>query len=601
MEQREDITAKIKEQADIVQIIGENVDLKRSGASFLGLCPFHGEKTPSFSVSPAKQFFHCFGCGESGDVFDFVMKYQSVDFPGALKILAEKYNIELPRRRQSREEQYRAERKKALFAVNKKACELFCNALLSGSAGAAARKYLKERGIGQEIVERFSIGYAPAIETGGWNFLGSRFSDQELPSAIEAGLLVSKERGGTYDRFRDRIVFPLFSISGQVCGFGGRIIGEGQPKYLNSPESLVFDKGSLLLGLFQQKEHIRRQNRAILVEGNFDLISLVANGCENVVAPLGTALTRQQLRLIKRFSEDLTLLFDGDTAGGKAALRAVPLFLAEQMAGRVAVLPSGHDPDTFIQERGLAELEQLLAKAESLPEFVLSRLEEEYGLSFDGKRKIVEQLASLAGAAASPLQRSLFISHFAEKLGMELDELKQHLTQPVGPLFAADKEKRPGQSVTQAIQPLSMSQKQLLEFMILHPEDFSTLAENGIRSCLSGSIGEILFLELERLLRQNSTAEPEDLLNILTEGPERRFVADLLIKPSHIPETEENDGGSGELADQLNYLFRRRLKEDSNKLLGRIEAAQRDGDIQLLEQLLAEQVEVSRRFHGENI
>ena len=288
-------------------------------------------------------------------------------------------------------------------------------------------RYLLKRGVGADLQASFRIGYAPSVEVEGWNFLGGRLSGADQKNAILAGLLVEKENGGSYDRFRDRILFPIMDISGRVCGFGGRIIGEGQPKYLNSPESEVFSKSRLLLGLYQQKEAIRRQNEVVLVEGNFDLISLVGHGCAHVAAPLGTALTREQLRLVKRFADKVTLLFDGDAAGMKAAERAVPLFLAEQISGRVAFLPEGHDPDTFVREKGLAELNRLLAQAVSLPEFALDRMIQEHGLTLDGKSRIVEALRPLVAAAASPLQRSVFVSHFAEKLGMAPGQLDTHL------------------------------------------------------------------------------------------------------------------------------------------------------------------------------
>ena len=332
-ESRDNITARIKEEADIVQVISECIELKRSGTRYLGLCPFHGEKTPSFSVHSSQQFFHCFGCGESGDVFSFMMKYHNLDFPEALKALAQKYHIELPERRRSKEEELRARKRELLFAVNEKAATLFVQYLRDAAGAEVARAYLRKRGVTEDILSRFRIGYAPAVEVEGWNFLGGNFADAQLKAAIEAGLLVEKENGGTYDRFRDRIVFPISDISGRVCGFGGRIVGEGQPKYLNSPESSVFNKSRLLLGLYQQKEAIRQKNEVVLVEGNFDLISLVAGGCTNVVAPLGTALTREQLRLLKKFAQRAIMLFDGDAAGTKAAARAVPFFLAEQIAG----------------------------------------------------------------------------------------------------------------------------------------------------------------------------------------------------------------------------------------------------------------------------
>jgi DNA primase len=599
-ESRDDITARIKEAADIVQVIGECVELKRSGTRFLGLCPFHGEKTPSFSVHSGQQFFHCFGCGESGDVFSFMMKYHSLDFPEAVKTLANRYHIELPERRRSKEEELQAQKRELLFAVNEKAAMVFSQYLRESPGAKAATAYLHNRGVSEDILSRFRIGYAPAVEIEGWNYLSGKLTAAESKTAIEAGLLVEKENGGTYDRFRDRIVFPISDISGRVCGFGGRIVGEGQPKYLNSPESPVFSKSKLLLGLYQQKEDIRRKNEAVLVEGNFDLISLVAGGCTNVVAPLGTALTREQLRLIKRFAERVTLLFDGDVAGTKAAARSVPFFLAEQIAGRVALLPDEHDPDTFIREKGLAELNRLLEKAESLPEFVLNRLIEEFGLTLDGKSRIVEELQPLVRAAVSPLQRSVFVSHFAEKLGMPVEQLAGHLDSPsenraVSPTPPAQKNR------VEQITPLSMPQKQLLEFMILQPKFFSRLEEGGLRECLAGGVGEILFLQFKDLLAKTPDAEPEELLTVLSEGLERTLVADLLLRAPNRSQVREGDDSGEEFSDLLDYLNRYHLKKDSEELMERMQRAQQDGDSGLMEELMLKKIEITRKLHGEQV
>ncbi len=597
-EYRDDITAQIKEKADIVQVIGECVDLKKSGTRFLGLCPFHGEKTPSFSVHSGQQFFHCFGCGESGDVFTFVMKYYGLDFPDAIKNLANKYHIELPERRRSQEEQLRAKIKGELFGANEKAALLYSRYLQEAKGARAARAYLHKRGVTEDILTRFRIGYAPAVEVEGWNYLGGLLSGAEKKAAIEAGLLAERENGGTYDRFRDRIVFPIADISGRICGFGGRIVGEGQPKYLNSPESPIFNKSNLLLGLFQQKEDIRRNNEAVLVEGNFDLISLVAAGCTNVVAPLGTALTREQLRLIKRFAERVILLFDGDAAGAKAAVRGVPLFLAEQIAGRVALLPKGHDPDTFVREKGLAALLQLLKQAESLPEFVLNRFVEEFGLTLDGKRRIVEELQPLIKAAVSPLQRSIFVAHFAEKLNIPPEQFDGHLNSvavstvatPVVPVKKRNSER---------IVPLSIPQRQLVEFMILQPRFFSQLEEGGIRECLADGVGEILFLQLKSLLAKNTDAEPEELLTVLSEGAERSLVAELLQRaPIHSHAMNEDDSRQ-EFADLFEYLRKYHLKKSSDELMARMQRAQQDGDVGLLQELMMQKIEITRKLHEE--
>ncbi len=600
-ETREEIVARVKERADIVQIIGQTVDLKKSGARYLGLCPFHGEKTPSFSVHPGQQFFHCFGCGESGDVFSYMMKYHNMDFPTALKELAARCSITLPEKPRSPEQEKQEKVRKQMFDVSKKASEIYSRFLHSSSHAGAARKYLESRGIPESIQKSFGIGYAPAVESSGWDYLSGQLSRHELQAAIEAGLLVKKENGGTYDRFRDRVLFPIHELSGRVCGFGGRIIGEGQPKYLNSPESRIYNKSRLLLGLYQQKDAIRQKNQAIIVEGNFDLISLVTHGCENVVAPLGTALTREQLRLLKRFADEVVLLFDGDDAGIKAAIRSVPFFLAEQISGKVALLPSGHDPDTFVREKGLDGIEELVAGAENLPEFVFSQLVEEFGLTLDGKSKIVEELRPLAKAAASPLQRSVVVSHFAEQLGLspqQLDDMldkPEMVQQPVAPVERPASPQRRMESVV----PLTAQQKRLVNFMVLNPQWLSKLESGGIRECLRGSIGEILFLQLRALLEKNDQMEPEELLSVLPEGAERKYVADLLFDA---PVVTSDDGDSAALeveAEELvDWMKLNSLQQSSRLLLEQINKVSVTGDFTMLQELLKEKQKIDRKLQG---
>lgn len=592
---QDDIVARIKEQADIVTLIGEHVELKRSGVRYLGRCPFHSEKTPSFSVHSGQQFYHCFGCGASGDVFSFMMKYHNLDFSSALKELAKRYHIDLPEYRPSREQEEKAAREERLYRINELCAGFFSRYLGEAPQAQVARDYLSRRGVGADLLARFGIGYAPAAEAGGWNFLGSRLDREQTAAAVAAGLLVEREGGGTYDRFRDRILFPLYNLSGRVCGFGGRIVGEGQPKYLNSPESPVFNKSKLLLGLFQQKEEIRKRNQAVLVEGNFDMVSLVAAGCSHVVAPLGTALTREQLRLLRRFAETMILLFDGDPAGRKAAVRAVPLFLAEQLSGRVAFLPSGHDPDTYVREKGVVALNDLLEKAKPLPEFTLDQLLAEHGDGLDGKRKIIEELQPLVAAATSPLQRTLFVTHFAEKLGLPAERLDAGLARPT--VKAVSPSERQEAAPRPMVTPPSLAQRQLLAYMIHSPHHFRALAEAGSRDCLAGSMGEVIFLALHSLVESKERVEPEDLLTVLPEGQERRLVASLLTAPLAGPAAKEGEEDA-ELADFVNYLRQCRLKNEGTRLLRRLEDAERAGDMRLLEVLLAEKGELDKRLLG---
>ncbi len=602
-ESREEIVARVKDRADIVQIIGETVDLKKSGARFLGRCPFHGEKTPSFSVHPGQQFFHCFGCGESGDVFSYVMKYHNLDFPSALKELAARYSITLPEKPRSPEQDRLEKNRKDMFAVSSKAAESYSRYLKASPDAADARAYLKKRGIPLSVQERFGLGYAPAVASAGWDFLTGQLHEKEHAAALEAGLIVKNDRGGAYDRFRDRVLFPIYEISGRVCGFGGRIIGEGQPKYLNSPESRIYNKSKLLLGLYQQKDAIRQKNQAIIVEGNFDLVSLVCHGCENVVAPLGTALTREQLRLLKRYADEVVLLFDGDEAGVKAAVRSVPYFLAEQVAGKVALLPSEHDPDTFVQEKGVEAVRKLVEDAESLPEFMFKQLVAEFGLTLDGKSKIVEALRPLIKAAASPLQRTVVVSHFAEELGLSPEQLDGMLEKSdVVPLPEYPDEPPPLQRRQERVEPLTSAQKRLVSFMVLYPHYFSKLDQGGLRDCLTGSVGEVLFLQMRHLLDKREDIEPEELLSVLPEGAERTLVADLLLDtevPSSLEESETP--GSFEVDELLDWMRLSLLQRSSAHVLKRINEVQATGDFQQLQELLREKQNIDRQLQGVEI
>lgn len=586
----EDVVAQIKEQADIVQIIGENVELRRSGSRHVGLCPFHGEKTPSFSVNGNDQFFHCFGCGESGDVFSYVMKYHSMNFPEALKMLAGKYGIVLPEKKRSPKEEAQAKKKELMFAVNSKVQTLYSDYLMHAKGALEAKSYLKKRGVNSEFASEYGLCYAPSQDVEGWHFLGSHLKKEELELASELGLVAKKEKGGFYDRFRDRILFPINDLSGRICGFGGRIIGNGQPKYMNSPESPVFNKSSLLLGLYQQKDAIRKSRTVILVEGNFDMLSLAVHGVKNVVAPLGTALTREQLRLVKRFADNGIMLFDGDAAGGKAAVRSVPLFLAEQMAGKVSLLPQGDDPDTFIRREGKKNLLQLLEKAAPLPEFVYEQLVGEHGLSLDGKSRIIEELKPLIQAASSSLQRSVVLAHFSEKLGLGVATLEKELQVKSERSVVGERERHEpvAQRKVQPVKYLSVAQKRFVQFMILTPSVFKQLEDAGLRQFLEGSSGEILFLQMKAMLEKKPDFEPEELMSSLPEGPERAIMAEVLLGAGGKEEGEPE----GDVSELIVYLKVVSLRSESETLLQQISVAEKNDNLELLEELLVKKLQI---------
>lgn len=593
METWEEVTAAVKQQSDIIQVIGEHVNLRRSGVRYLGLCPFHQEKTPSFSVHQGQQFYYCFSCKAAGDVFTFVMNYHHLEFMDALKLLADRCNIVLPQRRKSHKEAEQEKHRERLFAVNSRAASLYHEYLCHSPAADHARRYLSQRGISEAVREQYQLGYAPSVEIAGWNFLGTKLEQQEHDAAREVGLLVAKEHGGSYDRFRDRLMCPICDARGRVAGFGGRILGEGNPKYLNSPESLIYNKSRLLFGLFQQRDAIRKLRRATLVEGNFDLLALVTNGYESVVAPLGTALTREQVRLLKALADEVILLFDGDNAGLKAAERAAPFFLAERVSGKVALLPEGHDPDTFIRRHGLEALNDIVGKAETLPEFVLNQLVQRHGVTLDGKTRIIEALRPLLAAADAGLQRSMVAAHFASLLGVEPKILLSHLTGSVLP-GATSRIAGPLPDKKKHDLALSGGLRRLISFMILNPAQLPELEKADVAEVVSGSVGEIILLQLRQLVAERGPElQPEELLSALPEGEERALVSSLLLEPGGAAFGTSGIEEEGDwLDDVVSWLRRLVLKKRSDDLMNHIVDAQKDNNFKLISELMARKMEV---------
>jgi len=578
-----DAVQRVKDAADILEIIGEVVSLKKAGVNYKGRCPFHSEKTPSFTVNPQRGFFHCFGCGEGGDVVSFYMKYHNTTFPEALQNLARRYNVLLPEKPLSHQDQARARQKSGLYAILNKSAKLYHELLLHSPEAAGARRYLEEREIPLEITKSFKLGYAPD----GWDFLARQLVDQaEVEIALEAGLLVKKERGGHYDRFRSRLLCPIFNLAGQVAGFSGRILGDGQPKYLNSPESPVYEKSRLLFGLYQNREAIRRQHRCLLVEGNFDLLALTAKGLAYAAAPLGTALTVQQVRALKGYADEAIILFDGDAAGVKAAVRAVPIFLAEELPARVVVLPVGHDPDTFVREFGREKLEEQVAQAMPLADFVFTSLVDRYGAGLDGKAKIGAELrAMLAGLAGHQLQQSLFVAHFSQKLGISPAQLisgKELLT-PAPPAM-----------VRQTAKSLPQKQKQLLEFLIIFPEYLQNFLEAGIEGTITSPFGCAILQHL----REASCCDSgrHDRLLDFAAGPEKAFISQLLITaPAFTDEVRELAA-----AEKLTWLRQCRIKQRLEDLTKQINEAQKAGNFEHLMQLIARKKDLDNELLTQN-
>ena len=420
----EDKLLEIKDAAPIEEVVGQYVKLTQKGRNLLGLCPFHAETKPSFTVAPDKGIFYCFGCGAGGNVISFLMQHQRLTFPEAVEELARRYNIPLTFKDLGPEGGRQAQKRKLMQEINQTAAA-FYTANLKGSGGEKARAYLKKRGLTPEVVRDFHLGYA----LDAWDGLRRHLQNRgiSLDAAQEVGLLMPRQQGGYYDRFRDRLMFPILDRQGRVIAFGGRIIGAGEPKYLNSPESPLYSKGRTLYGLPQAQEAMRQTGVALVVEGYLDLLALRVHGIANVVATLGTALTREQVRLLKNQVAKVVLVFDGDAAGARAMRRAFPLFASEGLALRVLPLPPGLDPDTYAFQRGVEIFQEPWEKAQPWFVFLVEELIKAHGLEVEGRVKIAEELRPYFQSLSDPVEQGLWLQFAAQRLGVEESTLRQTL------------------------------------------------------------------------------------------------------------------------------------------------------------------------------
>ncbi len=414
-------------RVDIVDVIEGYVPLKRAGSNLAACCPFHNEKSPSFTVSPSKQFYHCFGCGAHGSAIGFLMEYSGLSFVEAVKELAQRVGMTVPEARvEARGDfgQGRGEATVALEEVMHRAAQ-FYKAELKRSARAI--RYLKGRGLTGEVAGKFGLGYAPA----GWQGLEGAFADYQAQILVDAGLVIHSEDGKRYDRFRDRVMFPIVSQRGQVIGFGGRVLDAGEPKYLNSPETALFEKGRELYGLFQARQGIRAAGRVLVVEGYMDVVALAQFGIDYAVATLGTATTPMQVQKLFRQTDEVVFCFDGDAAGRRAAWRALENSLEQLQDGkqvRFMFLPSEHDPDSFVREHGREGFEALVAEAVPLSTFALRELSARVDMnSPEGVTRFLQDAKPLVNRIAAPILGAMIRKRVAELAGIEQGELEQRL------------------------------------------------------------------------------------------------------------------------------------------------------------------------------
>jgi len=422
---------QVRAASDIVEIIGGYIPLKRNGANFVALCPFHREKTPSFNVSANKQFFHCYGCHKGGDVFTFVKEYENIDFPDAVRRLAERAHIVLETENQPGASESRHV-KDRLLALHEQITQRWQAALAAGEAGQLARDYLAKRGVSDEAVKLFRLGCAPEAwdDTVNW----AKSKDYEMSLVEQAGLVVRKDGSDHYyDRFRGRLIFPICDEQGRVIGFSGRVLSgdEKTAKYVNSPETPIFTKGKVMFGLDKSKRALLDTHRAVICEGQLDLIACFMGGVNNIVAPQGTALTADHTRILKRYVEEVVLCFDSDNAGQSAAVRSLDILLASGLAIRVAGVPAPHDPDSFIKDFGSKAFAQLIENAVGFFDYYLDRLCKLHDSTTDrGRRNIVQEMSEALHKAGNEVLVDTYAQKTALRLGVAVEAMRKEFRKP---------------------------------------------------------------------------------------------------------------------------------------------------------------------------
>lgn len=510
----QDAVSQVRAAADIVDVASRLVDLKQKGVNLLGLCPFHSEKTPSFTVNREKQFFHCFGCGAGGDVFDFVMRSEGLEFKDALIQLAARYGVEIA---PSSEGGRRAKsRREAVFAANELARDYF-EKCLEGSAGEAALQYLKKRGMDGPVKKAFRLGFAPDEWQALENHLKKKGVDRK--TALDAGLLAEKD-GRTYDRFRNRIMFPIVNIHGQVLGFGGRVMDDSLPKYLNSPQSPVYDKKRVLYGLEAAFGEARKSGVLFVVEGYFDMLALWAAGIKNAAATCGTALSQEHASTMKGYAKKVVLVFDADLAGQKAAERSLPIFMSQGLEASVMVLPQGHDPDSFVREMGPKAFEDAAKKSLSIMDFLTEAALARHGESIQGRAAAADELAAHLRAIEDSVVRSLYAKRVASRLNVQ----ESAIVQKVNIADRKSRRRQPGQEQKQQAPDAASLEKQLAAIMLHRPETISSVRERGLLAFFESpacrAVAQVL------LVRGRDIAQNPDLsLLAFLDDPEQRCLA----------------------------------------------------------------------------
>ncbi len=518
---------EVRLRFDIVDIVSEYVQLKKTGRNYFGLCPFHAEKTPSFSVAQDKQIFHCFGCGEGGNVFSFIMKMEGLAFPDAVRELANRAGMTLPYVGNSDVERYKRNKKERLREALEWTAKFYRHYLQQPqSAGASAREYLYMRGLTVDVIEQFSLGFAPGKGLKAFLFKKG-FSEQEM---IEAGLLNDK----AYDRFRNRIIYPIWDQRGAVIAFGGRIMGEGMPKYLNSPETILFDKGKNLYALHLAREAIRKEKQAIIFEGYMDVIAAHQSGLTTAVASLGTSLTEAQARLLRNQAEEVVIVFDADSAGQAAAWRGLQTLRQAGCLVKVGRLPLGQDPDDFIRTRGGdAFRREVIEKAMLLVDYQLSSLAEKYNMDDDGDRiRCSEEFINVLAAVQNSMERESYVEKASGLLRIPSGAIREEIKKKTQQVARTSYNVTDGNSNKVCMHTDSIQDKMALHILVLWSR-FPALVQRYAAELSEDDFVEGLRPLFAEILKGGEAFSPARLYDLLSDAKHRQILSTLLINEQY--------------------------------------------------------------------
>ena len=591
----EEKIGEIRERADIVEVVSSYLNLKRAGANFQGLCPFHAEKTPSFNVNPNRQFFHCFGCGEGGDVFAFLMKMESLSFVQATQELGRRYGIMVEDRPPNKAEEEKRRRRELLLRINEVTADFYHHLLVKTDAGKKGLAYLHQRGFGLETVEKFRLGFAPEE----WNclavFLGNK--GFEADACHQLGLTrAGKNNREDFDFFRNRLIFPIINSRYEVVAFGGRVLDDNPIKYLNSPESPVYRKSQTLYGLGQAQDAIRRGGECLLVEGYFDLLAVSRAGFENVVATCGTALTGEHAALLRRLSKKVFLLFDQDAAGEKATYRAMEELLKEGLAVAVGSLDAGEDPDSFLRKRKKEEFRSRIERARPVFELFMEKTLREQGSSHEGKARAAEMIVAKLALLANPIERELYLQDLARKTGIAPQILTARGKKSSPSLSSVKRERTPEMVRFRHDDKLAeKSQNWLLCLLAADPQVRRRLAVEGT---------ERYFVdENRRVVAKNLLECPENSSHLddlaasprLTEEQKTIVMEVLNENAAHLYEERERI-----FHDCCRAVELQRLRQRSLELTQLIIEAEKSGDDDALMICSREKMEINRLLKAKN-